>query len=195
MNKFMMNNYDIVKLNGENFYDLQCLFSECFENDPYYSKIFSNASVREELSGPAFSSILSFCLNKDGAYGIYENKKLIAFLLLIDYHKTKCLHTEYFETIFIKYFCGKELPYIKEIHNKISRYEVDVIYLLSIGVSKNFRRRGIAKKLIDFTIEKYQNSYIVGDVSNVSSITLYKERNFECEKIDDDYFLVIRKPI
>jgi len=194
MNKFLKTNYDIVKLNEEKFNDLQCLFFECFENDPYYSKIFSNASTREELLGPIFSSILLFCLSKDGAYGVYKNKKLIAFLLLIDYHKTKCFNKEYFETIFIKYFHGKELPYKKEIHDKISSYGVDVIYLLSMGVSKNFRRRGIAKKLIDFAIENYHNYYIVGDVSNASSITLYEKRNFKCEKIDDDYFLVIRKP-
>lgn len=191
----METNYNIVKLNEEQFNDLQCLFSECFENDPYYSKIFSNTSTREELRGSAFSNILLFCLSKDGAYGIYENKQLIAFLLLIDYHRTKYFHAEHFETIFIKYFSGKELPYKKEIHDKISSYGVDVIYLLSIGVSKDFRRKGIARRLIDFVIENYQNHYLVGDVSNASSMTIYKERNFECEKIDDDYFLVVRKPI
>lgn len=195
MDKFISANSDIVKLNEGQLNNLLCLFSECFENDPYYSRIFSNTSIQDELMGSAFSNILLFCLRKDGAYGVYEDKKLIAFLLLIDYNKTKYFHAEHFENIFIKYFHGKELPYKEEIHDKISGYGVDVIYLLSIGVSKKFRRRGIATKLIDFAIEKYHNCYIVGDVSNVSSITVYEERNFECEKIDDDYFLVIRKPI
>jgi len=190
----MRTNSDIVKLNEGQLNDLQCLFSECFENDPYYSNIFSNTSTREELRGATFSNILLFCINKDGAYGIYENKKLIAFLLLFNYHKTKYFHADDFENIFRKYSCEKEIPYKKEIHDRIAGYGNNVIYLLSIGVSKDFRRKGIAGRLIDFLIENYQNYYIVSDVSNALSITLYEERNFECEKIDNDYFLVIRKP-
>jgi len=193
-NKLMGTDSDIVKLNKEQFKDLQDLFCECFGNDPYYSKIFSNKSTREELKGPAFSSTFLFCFKKDGAYGIYKNKRLIAFLLLFDYHKTKYYHKEQFDTIFRKYSNEKEIPYKREIHEKIDSYGDDVIYLLSIGVSRNYRRGGIAKKLIDFAIKNYKNYYLVSDVSNVSSLNIYEKLNFECEEIDDNYFLVTRKP-
>jgi len=185
---------DIVKLNKGQFKDLQNLFFECFKNDPYYLKVFSNKSTRDELKGPAFSSIFLFLLKKDCVYGIYNDKSLIAFLLLFDYHKTKYFHKEQFETIFKNYSFEKEIPYKKEIHEKIDNYGDNVIYLLSIGVSKRYRRRGIAKKLIEFAIKNYHNYYLVSDVSNVSSLGIYKKLNFECEKIDDNYFLVTRKP-
>jgi GNAT superfamily N-acetyltransferase len=194
LNKFMGTDSDIIKLNKEQFKDLQNLFSECFGNDPYYSKVFSNKSMREELKGPAFSSIFLFLLRKDGAYGVYNNKKLIAFLLLFDYHKTKNYYKEQFETIFRKYSYEKEIPYKKEIHEKIDSYGDNVIYLLSIGVSKNYRRRDIARKLINFAIKNYKNYYVVSDVSNASSLNIYKKCNFECEEIDGNYFFVIRKP-
>ena len=195
MDKYMGTNFDIVKLNEEQLNNLLCLFSECFKNDPYYLKIFSNTSIQEELMGLTFSNTLLFCLRKDGAYGIFEDKKLIAFLLLFNYHKTKSNHAEQFEAIFKRDSREKEFPYKQEIHDKIAGYGHDVIYILSIGVSKDYRRRGIAGKLIDFAIENYQNHYLVSDVSNASSIPIYEERNFKCEKIDDDYFLVIREPI
>jgi len=194
LNKFLRADSNIVKLNKEQFENLQTLFCECFENDPYYSKVFSNKSTREELKSPSFSSILLFCLRKDGAYGVYKKKNLIGFLLLFDYHKTKNYHHEQFETIFRKYSHEKEIPYRREIHDKIDNYGDDVIYLLSMGVSDKYRRRGIAKKLIDFAIENYQDYYLVSDMSNASSLEIYKKRNFECEEIDDNYFLVIRKP-
>jgi len=184
----------IVKLKKEKLNDLHKLFYECYKNDPFYAKIFSDTSTRNELLGQTFSNIILYCLSEDGAYGVYENKQLIAFLLFIDYQKTKRFHIEDFENIFIKYCHEKNLPYKKEIHDKIDSYGDDVIYLLSVGVSRNFRKKGIAGKLIDFAIEKFQDYYLVGDVSNISSVPIYVERNFECKKIDDDYFLITRKP-
>jgi ribosomal protein S18 acetylase RimI-like enzyme len=186
--------FNIIKLNKQNYKELQCLFSECFENDSYYSKVLLNTSIRKETMDKGIKDILEFCLKNDGAYGVFKNKKLIGFLLLFNYHKTKKLDSEQFETIFKLGLCEEELPYKEKIHDKISSNGINVIYLLSIGVAKKYRRRGIAKKLIDFVIKNYKKYYIVSDVSNLLSMGIYKKRNFECEKIDENYFLVVRKP-
>ena len=191
---FTENNHAIVKLDEGQFNGLTDLFSECFENDPYFVKMFPKALTRKEQITAAFKNTLFFLLSNNCAYGVCNNEKLIAFFLMFNYHEIKSLHADQFEAIFRRNPREKELPYKKEIHEKISCLGTGVVYLLSIGVSKDFRRKGIAKRFIDFAIENYPNDYLAGDVSNASSMGIYEERNFDCNKIDDNYFLVIRKP-
>ena len=194
MGKFNEKNPKIIKLNTEQLDDLKNLFSECFENDSYYVKMFPRSLTRKKRIGVVFLNTLLYCINNDGAYGIFNDKKLIAFFLLFNYHRTKSTHTEQFNEIFKINSREKKLPHKKKIHDKIDCLGTDVIFLLSMGVSKDFRRKGIAGKFIDFAIENYPNNYLAGDVSSALSMAIYKKRKFECTKIEDDYFLVIRKP-
>ena len=44
----------------------------------------------------------------------------------------------------------EKIPYFNEIHKKLLDSYENIIYLLSLGVKEEYRKKGIASTLIDF---------------------------------------------
>lgn len=184
---------EVVRLKKENQDELIELFLDCFCEDPYYEKMFLNKNTIRSDMKISFQEVIEFCLNNNNVLGVFEEKEnLIGFLIFFDYLEVKSK----FPKIFNKIFGANKIekfPYFNEIHKKILESYENIIYLLSLGVKKEYRRKKLASTLFDFLIQNYEGYSIASDVSNEISLEIYKKRNFKIEKIAKDYYYVKTK--
>lgn len=168
------------------------LFCECFISDHYYQQLFAGCDDISVAMRDAFRSSVSFCLEKGISVGIVNNGELLAFALFFDYKKTQDSRRASFNEIFGVHD-GDQLPYYEKLHHEIENLKGEVLYLLSIAVSTDYRQCGLASGLIDYMLSHYSEYSIVSDVSNKDSLKIYEKRNFQVSIIEDKYFYVAHK--
>ena len=188
-------NIEVIRLKKDNQNKLIELFLDCFSEDVYYQKLFPNKNTIRNDMKISFQEVIEFCLNNNNVLGIFEEKEnLIGFLIFFDYLEVKSK----FPKIFNKIFGANKIekfPYFNEIHKKLLESYENIIYLLSLGVKKEYRRKKIASTLIDFLIKNYEGYSIASDISNETSLEIYKKRNFIIEKISENYYYVKTKSV
>jgi len=184
---------ELKKLNGDKTAELMDLFVHCFRNDHYYISLFPGSEDIEKDMREKFYSTLEYCVVNDGAFGIYDNNSLVAFILSFDYHKTKSTNASAFKKIF-SVDQKSALKYKKEIHDRIDALGENVIFMLSMGVHESYQRKGYASFLIDFMMSSYQNYYLVGDVSSKLSLPIYEKRGFHIDTIEEEYYFIKLAP-
>lgn len=179
----------LVTLQPENVPEVLALFCRCFSADPYYAKMFPDASSRESAMTEAFTLPLTYCLQHKMSLGVRQDDRLIAFLLCLDYRRMD-------QAALQLIFSGdtEELPYRTGFHDRVSDLPGDVVYGLSLATDPQFRRQGLAAGLLDSILRRYPHRYFVSDVSNNDSLTMYHSRGFDICELDTDYHLVIRSP-
>lgn len=66
----------------------------------------------------------------------------------------------------------------------------DVISIINLIVSKEYRRQGIASRLINYVAHKYSDKSLLLEVSsnNVNAINLYKKMGFKTINIRKNYY-------
>ena len=70
--------------------------------------------------------------------------------------------------------------------------EDEVLEIKNLAVNQNFQKNGYAKKLIDFVIEKYKNTYkklIVGTGDSPLTIPFYEKCGFKRSFIVKNFFV------
>ena len=188
-------NIEVVRLNKNNQDKLLDLFVDCFCEDSYYQKLFPNKNTIRNDMKISFQEVIEFCLNNNNVLGVFEEKEnLIGFLIFFDYLEVKSK----FPKIFNKIFGANKIekfPYFNEIHKKLLESYENIIYLLSLGVKKEYRRKKIASFLTDFLIKNYESYSIASDISNEASLEIYKKRDFVIEKISENYYYVKTKSV
>jgi ribosomal protein S18 acetylase RimI-like enzyme len=186
----------IEPLRPEDFDELMGLFSSCFAADAYYAKLFPDVRTRAAGMEARFSRSLRFCLSHRWALGVREQGVLAAFLLYFDYQAVRAADYASFLDIFDGKIKGGtvSLPHEKQIHEPVRSLSENVLYLVSLGVKAEYRRRGIAGELLDALIDDYPTYCLAGDVSNAASLPLYWRRNFSVQEIEPGYSLVIHRP-
>ena len=183
-------NIEVVRLKKDDQNELIELFLDCFSEDIYYQKLFPNKNTIRNDMKISFQEVIEFCLNNNNILGVFEEKgNLIGFLIFFDYLEIKSK----FPKIFNKIFGANKIekfPYFNEIHKKLLESYENIIYLLSLGVKKEYRREKIASTLIDFLIENYEGYSIASNTSNENFIEICRKRNFIIEKIGEyDYYV------
>lgn len=188
-------NIEVVRLKKENRDILIELFLDCFCEDSYYKKIFPNKNTIRNDMKISFQEVIEFCLYNNNVLGVFNEKdNLIGFLIFFDYLEIKSK----FPKIFNKIFGANKIekfPYFNEIHKKLLESYENIIYLLSLGVKKEYRRKKIASFLTDFLIKNYESYSIASDISNEASLEIYKKRDFVIEKISENYYYVKTKSV
>lgn len=170
---------NIIKLTKSNIDDVMTLFCKCFKLDHYYKELLNKDIIQDAELKQLFQNCISFCLNQNYSIGIYNDKnELIAFLILFDYTKT---FNEYYNDFCEIFYTNSidNIPYKKQIHDKVFKLLGNTLYILSIAVDENYRLNGIASSLIDYMINNYKNYNFVGDISNPLSISMYKKENLK----------------
>lgn len=188
---------EITTLVREDFDDIMELFVTCFQNDHYYAQTFPNAATRAEEMRSSFSYTIRYCVENGIARGVKAEGALIAFILLFDYRAARANSADTFADIFGgKLVDGNYLlPYSDTLHDKIMKIGYQVLFLLSIAVRPDCRRRGIASKLLDWAVAFDADYSIVADVSNEDSLPMYEKRGFSVQQIDGGYYIVIRRAL
>ena len=188
-------NIEVVRLNKNNQDKLLDLFVDCFCEDSYYQKLFPNKNTIRNDMKISFQEVIEFCLNNNNVLGVFEEKEnLIGFLIFFDYLEVKSKFPKVFNKIFGANKIEK-FPYFNEIHKKLLESYENIIYLLSLGVKKEYRRKKIASFLTDFLIKNYESYSIASDISNEASLEIYKKRDFVIEKISENYYYVKTKSV
>ncbi len=169
------------------------LFCECFAEDHFYARSFPDKNTRAEAMRIAFRFSIEYCLAGGFCYGIRENEKLIAFLLMFDYWKTQKKDPAVFREIFTGSASGKFL-YEEALHGTIEKELGEkVLYALSVAVKPSHRGAGLAACLFDKVLEKYSDYNIASDVSNEDSLAIYTKRGFEMRVLEQGYYLILHR--
>jgi len=165
-------NIEVVRLKKDDEDKLLELFLDCFCEDPYYKKLFPDKNTIRSDMKVSFQEVIAFCLDNNNVFGVFENENnLIGFLIYFDYLEVKSKDSKMFNKIFGTNKIEK-IPYFNEIHKKLLDSYENIIYLLSLGVKEEYRKKGIASTLIDFLIKNYEGYSIASDVSNEVSLEI-----------------------
>ena len=173
-------------LSIEDLNELLSLFCECFSDDHYYMEMFHEDEVYGCDMSTEFKPVLAYCLSNSFVTGIKSDGKLIAFLISLDY---KALDENAFKLLFEDK--KGEIPYEDTLHKRMKEIPSDVIYLMSIGVTMQYRRKGIASCMLDCLMAEHIDATVVSDVSNEKSLNMYRDRHFSIETLAYNYFLVV----
>ncbi|TDT70518.1 ribosomal-protein-alanine N-acetyltransferase [Hypnocyclicus thermotrophus] len=66
---------------------------------------------------------------------------------------------------------------------------IDIIEVIKIATSKNYRKTGVASHLLQFSIDKYNLDFMLEvRTSNINAINLYKKFNFKDISIRKNYY-------
>lgn len=181
----------IINLNPDDIDSVIDLFCDCFSEDHYYLQLLKEFEDKKEAMRTLFRDGIAYCLKDGISIGVEDNDKLVAFALLFDYKKAKQNRRYEFYKIFGADDSDEKLPYSESIHKTIELIDGNTLYLLSLAVSDPFRRRGVASGIVDYILKHYNDYSIVSDVSNIYSLTIYRDRNFSISTISNGYYLVI----
>lgn len=173
-------NTDIRLLQRGEVYELLELLKKCFSNDNFFQ------NIKKNNLWDTFIPFLEYSIDTESAYGCFIDDQLAGALVSANYHNLK-KNTELFEIAFIKE--GNSIPYGKEIEDMVKSLSSDVQYIVDICVDDNYRRQGIAGKLIDKMMINYDNSSFAVDISNPKSLPMYIKRGFLITELNPDYYL------
>lgn len=182
---------EIRTIRSEELKDVIALFCECFFDDYYYERMFPDPNKRKAEMGEKFSQSLLYCINGGGCLGIYDESKMIAFVLSFDYKSAKINDRDEFDKIFG--LDGKVSRATENMHKTIDALDGRTVFCLSLAVDKSYRGCSLASGLIDVLLEKNSGSNVVSDVSNTDSLAIYTKRNYSIETIEEGYHLVIHR--
>lgn len=193
----------IIQLAAEDIEQTVDLALDSFYDDSYFVDLFPKEKQRKKHLRKIFLDSISFCVQENLAFGIKDEDSLIAFILCLDYDKLRKTDVKHLSSIFgfelnrvvnLGLDRGKAGSSQDEIFLAALECGAYLMYLLSIAVKTEYRKQGIASQLVDFVIQKFPNYCLMGDVSNTHSLSIYEKRNFQINKLADNYFLIQKEP-
>lgn len=169
------------------------LFAECFFDDPYYARMFTDPRTRSEEMKKAFQPAIAYCLNHGECLGVREGSRLIAFILCFDYKALLEKDEAAFRMIFGGDIPASAPPYHDTLHAVVQELRGRTLYCLSVAVDPAYRRQGLASGLLSYLMSKHPDCNFAGDVSNELSLEMYRRRQFAITLIDEGYYLAIHR--
>lgn len=181
----------MIRLDESYFSAIMSLFIDCFFDDHCYAELFPVRSTRANDMVLSFSEDIRFCLSRGYSFGILDEAgELGAFILVFDYRRCMVEFPEAFRHI----FAGNTdvLPYFDQIHRPIRKCDNETLFILSVAVRSDLRRKGLASMMLDRLIREYPGRNIASDVSAPYSIPMYDRRGFEVSEMEPGYSFVFR---
>lgn len=154
------------------------LYIECFKRDKIFTSRDKNIIKDRELITKLFNYYIK--------YGtlLYTKRysKKISFLCTLKMNEV----LEDMEAVKLIFDKGK----YPEINKYISKIDKNSNYIVLVGVNKNFRKRGLAKKLVRTYLHYYNKKDLVfTDIDNKYSLKIFKSLNFSVKEVDKNYFI------
>lgn len=181
---------DIKPIKETDIQKITELAYDCFINDPFYVSIKPNNDERRIFLNQIFSESILICLEYGVAYYYEIDQIPIAFALWFDYNKLKKQKPSSYNHIFPSdqkdLLLSEKILKEQQFIDSLLKENTNYLYLLSIGVLSNYRRRGIASDLVSILQNAFPQYNLITDLSNKESIALYKRLGFEIlgEKAD-----------
>lgn len=172
--------------------EVMSLFCSSFYNDVYYKKMFPNENMRREKMLKDFTPSVEFCLGNGTSLGVFDEGKLIGFIITVQLETLTC-NKEMYNSVFAFDVTDENHESKLKLQEKLRNFTDKTIYCVSMAVSERYRRKGLASLLIDYYIKNYSDYNYIADVSNEGSLNIYKKRGFNIEKIGEEYYFVSRK--
>jgi len=165
---------------------LSLLASQCFKNDPFYALLHDNESKRVALIQSIFRRSLKISLDFGFVIAHKENDKFVSLSSWVDYNHLRLLNSEDFNFIFNPQQSNQinnpavdltvtEFSVIKRLTNHCPLS----MYLVSICVDPQYRRKGLATSLVKSMITRLPQYNFFSDISNPHSIDIYTSLGFE----------------
>lgn len=169
---------------------------QVFMKDRYFQEqILDSRRRRKELAG-IYREGISLCRqNGGGILGIYKNKEAAGFLMYFDYKKFRRQNLEDFKKVFgISIGYNKVSPSsFREIHRGALRLKEDPVYVLAIGVAKEFQHQGLGRVLFAAFLEKFAGRPVMSDVSGPFFLRLCRRYGFMVRPISPTCYLAVRE--
>lgn len=160
------------------------LAGKCFIDDSFYMDLSKNRKDREEKIVNIFKKSIEICIDHGIAFGFKDNGNFISFILAFNYSDMVTNHRDEFCHIFGGGSGNKRLKYklkseLHSINSRIIGDSKEYIYILAAGVQEEYRRKGIATKMIETIINTYPQYNLFTDLSNHMSWPIYERLGFE----------------
>ena len=144
--------------------ELSKLAAKVFRDDSYYATIFSESNIEEELCA-MFGRCARMCLENGYVVGAFDcdTNEMVGFSMLFDFNYVRENKPQFYEEVFPSEHNLCNLSH--RIAEYVGRYS-EYLYLLSIGVSPQWRRRGICKTILESVSADFGHYNFITDVSN-----------------------------
>ncbi|MBW7571398.1 GNAT family N-acetyltransferase [Caproiciproducens faecalis] len=195
---------EITEISESDWEQAADLAVSCFINDLYFQKMIPEEQERKSELKKNFLDAVTYCGAENGAFGIKENGRLIAFILFFDYDRLNKSNPQQMSRFFGYDASGGSRFQLTHpttvsdqrfIQLKAEECGVRTTYLLSLGVDEPYRRAGLATRLVRFVRESYPNHSLLSDISNPESIGLYKKQGFQIREMSENYYWVKGDPL
>ena len=154
------------------------LYIECFKKD----KIFVSRDKDILNDRESIIKLFNYCIKYCTILYTKRYSKKISFLCALKMNEV-LKDRDAVKLIFDK---GK----YPEINKYISKIDKNSNYIVLVGVNKNFRKRGLAKKLVRTYLHYYNKKDLVfTDIDNKYSLKIFKSLNFSVKEVDKNYFI------
>lgn len=166
--------YKITEIDNE----IIDLYIECFKKD----KIFVSRDKDILNDRESIIKLFNYCIKYGTILYTKRYSKKISFLCALKMNEV-LKDRDAVKLIFDK---GK----YPEINKYISKIDKNSNYIVLVGVNKNFRKRGLAKKLVRTYLHYYNKKDLVfTDIDNKYSLKIFKSLNFIVKEVDKNYFI------
>lgn len=165
----------------------------CFIDDPFYKDLSPDYDIRAEKLTSLFAKSLSISIKYGVVYGHIVNDAFVSFAIWVDYHRLKRESITDFEFVFkgegqpdlAKVLCSESN--VIDLHLESCK---KCLFLLAIGVSQSFRKRGLGQQLIEVVTKAYPQYNLFSDISNKDSLKIYQNLNFKIVGMFNNLYFV-----
>ncbi len=176
----------------KDYTQLLSLYKQCFSNNKWFLDYFKKYTDCRNIMGflieREFGEGIKYCLNSGLCYGAFNKAgKLIGFILGVYFSK---MSAEDRQVVFGLDENGNP-PNEECIDKPLDALNTDVLYIVTLGVSPEYRRQGIAKTLLTMLVSGTNYSVIAADVTEEYTLPMYNSLNFSASKISEGYYFVV----
>ena len=169
---------------------------EVFMEDKFFIKHMPDANERRKKLAELYRDGLEICdKNFGGTLVAKVNDEVVGFLMYFDYIKFRKTNLHDFKDVF-----GVEIQHnhvapesFVKIHKAVIRSQCNPMYVLAIGVGKNYQHQGIGKALFADFLQKFEGRVIMSDISGPFFLRLCQKYGFNLEPISDVCYLAVSK--
>lgn len=169
---------------------------EVFMNDKFFIKHFPDEDIRREKLAEIYRDGLEICdKNFGGTMVAKRDGKVVGFLMYFDYVKFRKSNLEDFKKVF-----GVEIQYnhvtpisFAKIHRMVVKSKQNPVYVLAIGVGKNYQHQGIGKTLFAYFLKRFEGRVIMSDISGPFFLRLCRKYGFDLTPVSDVCYTAVRK--